>query len=119
MKVSEITTDLPPETLRKVDEWLEIKYGNIGNFRTDAALGGGGCVLYVNSVRRYTTSIDPALWLCERMRIKVKITMQFTSKSPSGVSIEKHFEYINSLSDLPSAIVRGVLRSQGIVEVEV
>lgn len=127
MNINDILT-APEATLRRVDEWLEIKYGNIENFRTNGAMMmGSRHVQYINSVPPYTTNTDAALKLCWKVIdhevADIGFKLRFDEEWEVWVRrIDTHSlkaEIIKDITKLSVAIIVALLRAEGIKKLEV
>lgn len=138
LKVSAITPDLPPETLGKVNRYLYEKFAGAPK-EEDGSLyqhiyWDGETRMWISKIPFYTTSIDAALGLCERLKLDYCIE-GYSSLADGSAHVFKadptstkrwkdqllnaSHVYSHSLLHLPCAIIRVLLRSQGVEEVEI
>lgn len=127
LKVSKITSALPPEEKRKICEWVALKYDGWEKVKDNCYYAGiieDGCKMYhpTCSIPDYFT-IDAALALVEKMGLLWDISIIFErfggSKHFNLYGINGCKEVFENSPDLGSAILRCLLRSQNVTEVQI
>lgn len=143
LKTDDIRPELPGETLRRVDEWLWKKYVDpqCQNLNGITTRGNGGivcirfsdglcerpygtdCAAYVMPF--YATSTDAALGLLEKLGLyylvgvdgclEKRFAQVLNYGSGNGWISEEYILF----SDLPCAIIRALLRSQNVIEIQI